>query len=164
MQKQPRCLPGSTRQVKSWMRWHSPRSSLPSRHRHRRSLPIRPRSRLNLHLSRLNPSSLHQHRRSLPILLLSHLSLRQSRVNLLKHRLRSLHRVPRLRHHSPLRLLRHLPQTLQSLAKHPALNRHRSPHNARKPLSPHRLSLRLPMQHREPTCRKVKGTLLNPAT
>ena len=54
--------------------------------------------------------------------------------------------------------------TLQSLAKHPALHRHRSPHKARKPLSPHRLSLRLPMQCREPTCRKVKGTLLNPAT
>ena len=111
-----------------------------------------------------DPSSLHQNRVSLPILLLSHLSLHQSRVNLLKHRLRSLHGVPRLRHHSPLRLLRHLPQTLQSLAKHPALNRHRSPHKAQKPLSPRQLSLRLPMQHREPTCRKVKGTLLNPAT
>ena len=105
------------------------------------------RSRLSLHLSLLNPSSLHQ-----------------NRVSLLKCQSRSLHGVPRLRHHSPLRLLRHLPQPLQSPAKHPALNRHRSPHKARKPLSPHRLSLRLPMQRREPTCRKVKGTLLNPAT
>ena len=134
---------------------------------HRRSLPILLLSHLSLrslHLSLLNPSSLHQNRASLPIQLLSQPSLRQSKVNLLKHRQRSPHRVPKLRHHSPLRLLRHLPQTLQSPAKHPALNRHRSPHKARKPLSPHRLSLRLPMQRREPTCREDRGTLLNPAT
>ena len=164
MQKQPRCLLGSTRQVKSWMRWHSPQSSLPSRHQHRRNLLIRPRSRLSLRPSLLNPRSLHPNRASLPIQLLSQPNLLQSRVNPLKHRHRSPHRVPKLRHHSPLRLLRHLPQLLQSPAKHPALNRHRSPHKARKPLSPHQLSLRLPMQRREPTCRKVKGTLLNPAT
>ena len=54
------------------------------------------------------------------------------------------------------------PETCGEYGEHGGM-RH-SPHKARKPLSPHRLSLRLPMQRREPTCRKVKGTLLNPAT
>ena len=35
------------------MRWHSPQSSLPSRHQRRRSLLIRPRSRLSLRPSLL---------------------------------------------------------------------------------------------------------------